>query len=79
MFSFENINLVKIFGICPKVGQIVMEHCKKVIEGCTVHTLNDLGNCMPKELTMSALSDVAEDLAYLHNQGVVHGDTSPTT
>lgn len=42
IFHLENANLVKILGICPKAGQIVMEYCEKVIEGCTIHTLNDI-------------------------------------
>ena len=81
MFHLENTNLVKILGICPKAGQIVMEYCEKVIEGYTVHTLNDilvqLGNRMPVELRLLALCDVAEGLSYLHSEGVVHGDIKP--
>ena len=81
MFHLDNPNLVKILGICPKAGQIVMEYCEKVIEGCTIHTLNDilvqLGNRMPVELRLLALCDVADGLSYLHSEGVVHGDIKP--
>ena len=81
MFHLDNPNLVKILGICPKAGQIVMEYCKKVIEGCTIHTLNDilvqLGNRIPVELRLLALCDVADSLSYLHSEGVVHGNIKP--
>ena len=59
----------------------LMEYCEKVIEGFTVHTLNDilvqLGDCMPIELRLLAMCDVAEGLSYLHSQGTVHGDIKP--
>ena len=66
LFHLEHINIVKVFGICPKAGQVVMEYCEKIVDGFTIHTLNDmqvhLSSDMPVELRLLALSDVAEGL-----------------
>ena len=71
--NLENANWVKIFGICPKAEHTVMENCKKVIKGCTIHTLNDiLRNHMAVELRLLALCDVAEGLSYIHSKEVVN-------
>ena len=81
LFHLEHTNIVKVYGICPKAGQVVMEYCEKIVNSFTIHTLHDLqvhlGSEMPIELRLLALSDVAEGLEYLHNQGLVHGDIKP--
>jgi len=77
----NHVNIVKVYGICPKAGQIIMEYCEKKVGDCTIHMLSHmqihLGNDMPVELRLLALSDVAECLEYLHSQGLVHGDIKP--
>ena len=77
LFHLEYTNIVKIYRICPKAGQVVMEYCEKIVDGFTIHTLNDmqvhLGSDMPLELRLLAFSNVAEGLEYLHRQGLVHG------
>ena len=81
VFHLRHDNLVRVFGICPKVGYIVMEYCQKVIDGHTLRTLGDLllyyGNDLPEVLRIAALSDVAEGLQYLHSQSLIHGDIKP--
>ena len=81
VFHLEHDNVVKVYGICPKVGYIVMEYCQKVVDGQELKTLGDLllhyGSSVPEELRITALCDVAEGLQYLHSQGLVHGDIKP--
>ena len=52
---------MKIYGICPKIGQVVMEYCEKIVESFTICTLNDMqvhfGSDIP-ELRLLALSKV---------------------
>ena len=61
LFHLEHTDIVKIYGICPKVGQVVMEYCEKIVESFTIRTLNDMqvhfGSDMPVELRLLALSD----------------------
>ena len=81
IFHLRHDNLVRVFGICPKVGYVVMEYCRKDINGHTLRTLSDLllhyGDDLPEMLRMVALSDVAEGLKYLHSQSLIHGDIKP--
>ena len=76
LFHLEHTNIVKIYGICPKAGQVVMEYCEKIVDGFTTHTIC---KCIwvVTYLRLLALSDVAEGLEYLHRQGLVHGDIKP--
>ena len=41
-FDLAHNNIVKILGICPKQGQIVLEYCEKCVDGMTIRTLADL-------------------------------------
>jgi len=54
LFYLSYTNIVKVYGICPKAGQIVMEYCEKLVGDCLVHTLSHmqvhLGSDMPIEL-----------------------------
>ena len=81
LFHLNHTNIVKVYGICPKAGQIVMEYCEKLVGDFTIHTLSHmqvhLGSDMPVELRLLALSDAAEGLEYLHSQGLVNGDIKP--
>jgi len=51
VFYLRYDNLVRVFGICPKVGNVVMEYCQKVIDGHMLRTLGHLllyyGNNFP--------------------------------
>jgi len=39
LFYLNHVNVVKVYGICPKAGQIIMEYCeKKKVGDCTIHT-----------------------------------------
>ena len=80
-FDLAHNNIVKVLGICPKQGQIVLEYCEKCVDGMTIRTLTDLqlhfGSTLPEDLRVSAIIDVADGLQYLHNKGLVHGDIKP--
>ena len=68
---------MKVFGICPQTGQIVLEYCEKKLGELVLHTLGDLllhlGSNLPQELQLNALADIAEGLGYIHKQDIVHG------
>ena len=38
LFELSHSNVVKVLGICPKEGYIIMEYCEKVVNGITVRT-----------------------------------------
>ena len=42
MFHLRHDNIVRVFGICSKVGHVVTEYCHKVIDGYTLRTLGIL-------------------------------------
>ena len=81
LFELSHSNVVKVLGICPKEGYIIMEYCEKVVDGITVRTLADLqlhfGSLLPLDLRITAIADVADGIQYLHDKGVVHGDIKP--
>jgi len=29
LFYLNHVNVVKVYGVCPKAGQIIMEYCEK--------------------------------------------------
>ena len=59
IFDLAHCNVVKVLGICPNVGQIILEYCEKLIDGVVVHTLADLllnfGNHYQKWLNAHSL------------------------
>ena len=71
--SLNHPNIVKIFGVVPERGWIVMEYCT---QGSLKSLLDDEErNFLVSELTKFALA-TASGLAYLHSADVsiVHGD-----
>lgn len=81
IFNLAHSNVVKVLGICPKQGQIVLKYCEKCVDGMTIRILADLqiqfGSTLPEDLRISAIIDVADGIQYLHNKGLVHGDIKP--
>ena len=81
LFNLHHANIVKVLGLCPQAGLIILEYCEKRLGQFVLHTLGDLllhlGNALPQELQLNALADIAEGLDYMHKQGVVHGDIKP--
>ena len=81
LLNLQHENVVKLLGICPQVGQIVLEYCEKRFGDLILHTSGDLllhlGNDFPQELQLNALADIAEGLCYIHNLSIVHGDIKP--
>ena len=79
LFNLQHTNIVRVLGLCPQAGFIVLEYCEKRLGQFVLHTLSDLflhlGNTLPQELQLNALADIAEGLDY--KQGVVHGDIMP--
>jgi len=67
----QPLNVVKVLGICPNLGQIVLEYCEKLIDDVV---LPIFGNSLPEELRVSAITDAADGIKYLHNKGLVHGN-----
>ena len=81
LLNLQHKNVVKLLGICPQAGQIVLEYCEKRFGDLILHTLGNeemillhLGNDFPQELQLNALADIAEGLCYIHNLSIVHGD-----
>ena len=72
LFHLKHDNVVPVFGICPKVGYIVMEYCETVVHGHTLRTLGHLllhyGNDLPQQLRIIVLFDVLEGLHINNTQ-----------
>ena len=81
LFELSHSNVVKVLGICPKEGYIIMEYCKKNIDGITVRTLADMqlhfGTSLPIDLRITAIADIVDGIEYLHDKSVIHGDIKP--
>ena len=82
LFTLNHNNIVKVLGVCPQAGQVILEYCEKHVDDIgTLYILHDLllhlGSDFPQELKLNALADVAEGLLYLHDQGIIHGDIKP--
>ena len=81
LFELSHTNIVQVLGICPKQGQIILEYCEKNIVDTVVRTLADMqlqfGNSLPEDLRVTAIVDVADEIQYLHEKGVIHGDIKP--
>ena len=54
LLNLQHGNVVKLLGICPQAGQIVLEYCEKKLGKLVLYTLGDLllhlGNNFPQEL-----------------------------
>jgi len=74
-------NVVKLLGVCPLAGQIILEYCEKMLGELLLHTLADLlhhlGDNFHQEFQLNALADIAEGLNYIYAQSIVHGDLKP--
>jgi len=72
---------VRVLGVCPQEGAIILEYCVKKLGKFEIHMLADvllhLGKELPLELQLNALVDIAHGLDYMHKQGLVHGDIKP--
>ena len=81
LFKLHHANIVKVFGLCPQAGLIILEDCERRLGQLVLHTLGysllHLGNGLPQELQLNVLADIAEGLDYMHKQGVVDGDIKP--
>ena len=51
LLKLQHKNVVKLLGICPQAGQIILEYCEKRFGGSLLYTLIDLlrhlGNSFP--------------------------------
>ena len=75
LFNLQHANIVKVLGVCPQAGFIVLEYCEKRLGQFILHTLGDLllhlGNALPQELQLNTLADIAEGLDYMINDGTL--------
>ena len=73
--TFNHPNLVKVKGACAEKGQIVMEHCDggTVGDALLAKTGDDENGMSPWQRAKIA-SQTAAAAAYLHRQGMAHGD-----
>ena len=81
LFNLSHPNIAQVLGICPQTGLIILEYCSKSVNDCIVTTLAglllQLGNGIPMQLKILALTDTVAGVQYLHNQNIVHGDIKP--
>ena len=71
--TFNHPNLVKVKGSCAEKGQIVMEHCEG---GSLGGKLSQEEDGMSKWQRAKIASQTAAAAAYLHKQGMAHGELS---
>ncbi len=71
--TFNHPNLVKVKGACAEKGQIVMEHCDGGTVGDKIG--GDENGVSPWRRAKIA-SQTAAAAAYLHRQGMAHGNLS---
>ena len=69
LFTLNHNNIVKVLGVCPQAGQVILEYCEKHVDDIgTLHTLSDLllhlGSDFPQELKLNALADVPYNQLY---------------
>jgi serine/threonine-protein kinase len=69
-------NIVTVFdvGRTAKVAYMAMEY----LEGEELKSIIASGKLMPVEATVDVLAQVADGLAFAHEQGVVHRDVKPS-
>ena len=82
LFTLHHDNVVRVLGMCPWAGQVALEYCEKQVDGGgNLHSVGELllhlGSDFSFELKLNALANIAEGLMYLHNHGIIHGDTKP--
>ena len=81
LFDLKHPNIVRIFGICHKDGQIILEYYEKRMQRVIIIILDNkhlqFGNFILRDLTITAVIDVADGLHYLHERELVHGDIKP--
>ena len=74
LFNLRHDNIVRVLGLCPQEGSVVLEYCEKRLGKFVLHTLADvllhLGKELPLELQLNALADTG--IVPALRAGIIH-------